>query len=165
MTVRLCATLCLGLALLAAAPAAAAPSPTPLPAGDLSKFRAQAPKQAQHTEFVVEVNHKGQVSKVRSGKHSHDARFDAITYGNAVQTFIRTPEGKSIPGVYQLSYDYNPKSLLVRRSVKQLSVGGVDAAAPGIVEVFAAINQRSEEKIRKALEKAVPLPTPLPTGR
>jgi hypothetical protein len=164
MTARLCATLFLGFALWAGAPAAAAPPPTPLPAGDLSKFRAQAPKQAQHTEFVVEVNQKGQVSKVRSGKHSHDARFDAITYGNAVQTFIRTQSGKSIPGIYQLSYDYDPKSLLVRRTVKQLRAGGVNAAAPGIVDVFAAINRRSEEKIRKALE-AVPIATPTPTGR
>jgi hypothetical protein len=164
MTARLCSTLALGIALWAT-PAAAAPRPTPLPAGDLSKFRAQAPKLAQHTEFVVEINEKGQVSKVRSGKHSHDARFDAITYGNAVQAFIRTREGKAIPGVYRLSYDYDPKSLLVRRSVTQLSAGGVNASAPGMVDVYAAINRRTEEKIRKALEKAVPLPTPLQTAR
>jgi len=163
MAARLCSALALGLALWSSVPAAAAPRPSPLPAGDLSKFRAVAPKQAQHTEFVVEVNQKGQVSKVRSGKHSHDKRFDAITYGNVVQTFIRTREGKSIPGLYLLSYDYDPASLLVHRSVKQLQAGGVNAAAPGIVEVFAAINRASLERMKKALEK-VPLPAATRTG-
>jgi hypothetical protein len=160
MTRRLCA-LCVGLALWAGGPAGAAPSPTPLPAGDLTKFRALAPKQAQHTEFVVEVNGKGQVSRVRSGKHSHDKQFDTVTYGNALQTFIRTPEDKSIPGVYLLSYDYDPKTLLVHRSVQQIRAGGVNAAAPGIVTVFAEMNRRSAAKLKKALEH-IPVPTAMP---
>jgi hypothetical protein len=160
---RLCA-LCLGFALWLGGSAGAAPRPTPLPAGDLTKFRAQAPKQPQHTEFVVEVNGKGQVSRVRSGKHSHDARFDALTYGNAVQTFIRTTEDKSIPGVYLLSYDYDPKRLMVHRSVRQLQAGGVNAAAPGIVEVFAEINRRNAEKLKKAMEN-IPVPTPMASRR
>ena len=51
-----------------------------------------------HVEMFVEVNKLGQVSRVRSIKPSQDAQFDAHMYGNALQAFIRTPDGNVVVG-------------------------------------------------------------------
>ena len=69
----------------------------------------------RHVRYVVEVNAKGQVSKVRLRGRSGDPRFDAVTYGNVVQIFVRTKDGRSIAGVYRVSYDISPKTHLVQR--------------------------------------------------
>ncbi len=147
----------------------AVPSPTPEPipivapvlgpakAGsksvDLSSFKPKYPTKVQHTEFVVEVNGKGQVSRIRSGKRASDINFSAITYGNAMQVFIRKPNGDAISGLYKLAYDYNPKTQRVRRTVELVRAGGVNAAAPGIVDVLA-------ERNRKGAQRAKPSPAP-----
>jgi hypothetical protein len=105
-------------------------------------FNPHTPATAVHTEFVVEVNNKGQVTRVRSGKSCPDLAFNAMTYGNALQAFIRTPDGRAIPGVYRLSYDYSPKTKTVARSVALIRVGGVDANRMGAVDEMAALNAR-----------------------
>jgi hypothetical protein len=89
------------------------------------------PKKNEHTEFVVEINKLGQVARVRSGKSSDFPPFNAQTYGNALQAFIRTPDGKAIPGTYRLTYDYDVKTSRVRRNVALLHAGGVNPNAPG----------------------------------
>lgn len=95
-----------------------------------------------HTEYVVETNRLGQVTRVRSVKPSSDPPFNALTYGNALQAFIRTARGAAIAGTYRLAYDYDPRSKNVRRSVALVRSGGVDPNAPGAVAVEA-------EKLRK----------------
>jgi hypothetical protein len=89
------------------------------------------PKKNEHTEFVVEVNKLGQVARVRSGKSSDFPPFNAQTYGNALQAFIRTPDGKAIPGTYRLTYDFDVKTSRVRRNVALLHAGGVNPNAAG----------------------------------
>ncbi|GAC1594513.1 MAG: hypothetical protein NVS3B28_25230 [Candidatus Velthaea sp.] len=89
------------------------------------------PKTKVHTEFMVEVNKLGQVARVRSGKSSKDLTFNAQTYGNALQAFIRTPEGQVVVGLYRLTYDYDPKTARVHRDVELVKRGGVDPDAKG----------------------------------
>lgn len=127
----------------APAPAVAAGTVPPRPAAVPTPH---APTTRQHTEFLVEVNAKGQVSRVRSGKSSHDLFFNAMTYGNALQAFIRTPDGRAISGLYRLTYDYNPKSRMVARHVALVRAGGVNPAALGAVDEMAALNRRRAQR-------------------
>ena len=129
-------------------------------------YRPKLPTVAEHTEFVLEVNAKGQVSKVRSAKRSKDALFDKMTYGNVIQTFIRTPDGHAVSGVYRMTYDYNPKTQKIRRTVALLQAGGVDPKAPGAVARMAEMNLHNAKLLQQELQaqakkaKAHPSPTP-----
>lgn len=138
-------------------PCLAASTPSPRAIGsapaDVTKYRSRFPKTPQRAQYVVEVNRKGQVSNVRSATHSHDPRFDQVTFGNVVQTFIRRSDGFAISGLYRVSYDYDPKTQLVHRSVEQIHAGGVDAAAPGLVQVFDSINRRNAQKFQADLRQ------------
>ena len=73
--------------------------------------------------------------RVGSAQASHDARFNMMTRGNALQAFIRRPNGTAVAGVYKLTYDYSPKTKMVRRDVKLVRAGGVDPNAKGAVTV------------------------------
>jgi hypothetical protein len=131
------AGLATSLALLPGAAHAGAAAPN-----NARAFAPHTPATAVHTEFVVEVNGKGQVTRVRSGKSCPDLAFNAMTYGNALQAFIRTADGRSIPGVYRLAYDYNPKTKKVSRSVALIHAGGVDPNRIGAVDEMAQVNAR-----------------------
>jgi hypothetical protein len=131
-------------------------SPSPQPAG---KLVPRTPTTPQHTEFVVEVNDKGQVIKVDSGRESHDPAFNAITYGNVLQAFIRRPDGTAVSGLYRMTYDYDPANKHVRRNVALLKAGGVDPNALGAVDQ--EIQKLAAEQMRRHLTP-VPTPSPLP---
>jgi len=105
---------------------------------------AVAPLPERHAVYVVAINGRGQVVAVKPDVSSHDRAFDALTYGNALQAFIRTPDGQAIPGTYALEYELAPGTESVRRSVRLLHAGGVDANALGAV-----VRMRSEAE-RKA---------------
>jgi hypothetical protein len=66
-----------------------------------------------------------------------------MTYGNALQAFIRTPDGSAIAGTYRLTYDYDPKTKLVRRGVGLVRSGGVDPNALGAVDKMAALDRKA----------------------
>jgi hypothetical protein len=137
---------------LASSVAAAAPTPAPKASarpGDLSKYR---PPAAEHTEFTLEVNAKGQVTKVDSARASKDRVFNTMTYGNVIQTFIRTPDGHAVSGLYRMSYDYDPKTQRIRRTVALIRAGGVDPKAPGAVAKMAQINLKNAQLIQKSLQ-------------
>ena len=151
-----------------AAPALAASTPAPKPAGP-SKAAPKAlvphlPATAEHTEFVVETNAKGQVTRVRSGKSAKDLAFNAMTYGNALQTFIRTTDGRAVAGTYRLRYDYNPSTKRVRRTVELVRAGGVNPNATGAVDEMARTERKREaldiQAARAAEAKHPPKPTP-----
>ncbi|HTV73814.1 MAG TPA: hypothetical protein VME66_08935 [Candidatus Acidoferrales bacterium] len=91
------------------------------------------PTTVLHTDFLVDTNRKGQVTRVRSGTGSSNARFNLMTYGNALQTFIRTPSGGAVAGIFRLDYDYSPTTGAVRRTVTLVRAGGVDPNAIGAV--------------------------------
>jgi hypothetical protein len=140
--------LAVSTALLPASAFAATPSPSPHPktqpqAGrpvriDVTKVQPKSllPKHVEHTEFTVEINKLGQVTRIKSQRWSDSATFNTQTYGNALQTFIRTPDGHVVLGTYVLTYDFDPKTARVRRDVSLVSQGGVDPNAKGAASVL-----------------------------
>src|SRR5665213_1116738 len=107
---RALALVLLSLTLTAPALAATKPKPNPLPTPQL-------PTKKLHTEFVVEVNAKGQVVRVKSGKDSVDTLYNAHTYGDVLQMWIRHPDGTAVVGLYRVTFDYNPKNHMIARHV------------------------------------------------
>ncbi|MGD0052054.1 MAG: hypothetical protein ABSD03_09620 [Vulcanimicrobiaceae bacterium] len=142
-------TALLVVALLGAA-AAAASAATPVPVAtaptrvnvEALQPKSLLPKRPLHTEFVVEVNKFGQVTRVHSGKASNDVPFNTHTYGNALQMFIRTEDGHAISGLYRVTYDYNPQTARVRRNVTLVRAGGVDPNAIGAANAMMAIARK-----------------------
>jgi hypothetical protein len=148
---------------------AATPSPAPTinaerlnqKLKDASKANAvmpatRTPTDPQHTELLVEVNKKGQVTRVRAGKGGPDPLFNAMVYGNALQAYIRTPDGTAISGTYKLIYDYSPQTKIVKRNVELVSAGGVDANAVGAVDDMMKVNDermKLDSKIWAQLQK------------
>jgi len=131
------------------------------------------PKEVERTSFVIEVNAKGQTSKVRSVQHSHDRSFDALVAGNVVQTFVRTADGKAVAGVFRMTYDYNPKTKRVKRTVTLIEEGGVDPDAPSLVDRMVNSNRLTSDQIEHDLQAAAQQakqakkskPTPKPTPK
>jgi hypothetical protein len=123
---------------------------------DLTKIQPKSllPKHAEHTEFVVAINKLGQVTRVIAQKRSDNPTFNAQTVGNALQSFIRTPDGLVVLGTYRLTYDYDPKTQRVRRDVALVRQGGVDPDAKGAAVVMMEKAQRQEEQARN--RKAAP---------
>lgn len=119
----------IAIALLGASPAPAS-QPARVDVRDLQP-RSLLPKGPLHTEFLVETNKLGQVTRVRRGKGSSSLTFNAQTYGNALQTFIRTDDGRAVAGTYRLTYAYDPKTERVHREVALVRAGGVDPNAKG----------------------------------
>ncbi len=152
-TAIVAAALCCSLPSLAEA-APAPQSQRTAPAVQRS-YRPRVPRTPEHAEYVVEVNRKGQVARVRSGKPSADLAFNTMTYGNALQAFIRTSDGRALAGIYRLTYDYTPKTQNVHRSVALLRAGGVNGNAVGAVDQMTA-DARNEQL------QAGPSPKPLP---
>ena len=113
---------------------AATPAPHASPYRvDLTKIQPKSllPKVPLHSEFVVAINKLGQVTRIISSKTSADKTYNLQTAGNALQAFIRTPDGKAISGSYRLTYDYSPKTTRIHRDVALVKAGGVDANAEG----------------------------------
>jgi hypothetical protein len=156
------------LFLCAALPAAADAQPSSAPSVDATQLNARLhaaaapptlppnirlpklPSSVLHTEFVVEVNKKGQVTRVRSGKASSNPGFNMKTYGNALQAFIRTQSGHSVPGIFRLTYDYSPETKMVVRNVALIRRGGVNVNAPGAVEAMMEASRKHVSPTPKA---------------
>jgi hypothetical protein len=117
--------------MMSSSPARAQTAPAPHPSAT-----PVLPKVPLHGEVFVETNKLGQVSRITSIKPSQDKGFNTEIYGNAAQAFIRTPNGDAVPGLYRLSYDYDPATKKLRRSVDLVKSGGVNPEAPGMVTVL-----------------------------
>jgi hypothetical protein len=92
----------------------------------------KAPPIPLDTAFIVEVNAKGQVVRVEKAiSKNQDLRFNAQTYGNVLQMWIRHPDGSAETGLYRVSYHYDPKTQKVTRSIELLKDGGSWANAEG----------------------------------
>ena len=127
------------------APHSAAKKPIVLPTPHLSKVKL-------HTEFVVEVNKLGQVVRVKSGKSCPNLTFNAQTYGNVLQTWIRHPDGTAEVGLYKVWYDYDPHGAKVTRHVALLKAGGDWGSMRG------AANQMVDEAHQEDQQKRPSLP-------
>lgn len=152
-----------------------AATPTPQPKVTTVKQTIKPPPlptKPLHATFIVETNKLGQVVRVRSTDPSKNPGFDAMTYGNALQAFIRRPDGTALAGVYKLIYDYSPQTKKVRRDVEMLQAGGVNPDARGAVNVElekdAKWRAAEEAKTREAAKAKLPdfsqivTPTPKP---
>jgi hypothetical protein len=155
--------LCTATAAVAASPAPTA-APTPLRI-NVEKLQPRwlFPKKKLHVEMIVEVNRLGQVTRVRSIKPSHNQGFDEHAYGNALQAFIRTPDGHVVLGSYRLIYDYDPKTLRIRRDVVLVRTGGVDPNAEGAALEMMDIVRRNAK--RKPVAAVTPNPAPTLNAR
>jgi hypothetical protein len=158
-------------AVLAATAAASAATPAPAPAPtriNVEKLQPKelAPKVPLHSEYIVEVNRLGQVARVRSVKPSKNPTYDAQTYGNALQAFIRTPDGNALAGTYRLTYDYSPKTMRVHRDVALVHAGGVNPNAQGAALQMMEIAKKNAGKHPAAGTEKQPanatLPSPSP---
>jgi len=118
-----------------------------------------------HTEFVVQVNRLGQIVRVKSGKSCKNLTFNAQTYGNVLQMWIRKPDGNAIIGTYRVMYDYNPRTQRVHRGVALLSKGGNWGDMKGAVTDMLQIDarNRAEHRSLPGLEQIIrPTATPKP---
>ncbi|MGB6987009.1 MAG: hypothetical protein WBD74_13645 [Candidatus Aquilonibacter sp.] len=141
---------------------------TPLPSPPI-------PKVPLHTEFVVEVNAKGQIVRVKSAKASSDAFFNTQTNGNVLQMWIRHPDGTAEVGLYRVSYDFDPKTKKISRHIAIVSRGGNWGNEPGAATVMVDTAKREEEAAQQHQQQmqnnlpplegiigATPSPTPHP---
>jgi len=106
-----------------------------------------------HSEVVVEVNDKGQVVRVKSTKPSKIQSFNLQTYGNALQMWIRRPDGSAQTGLYRVTYDYDPKTRKVARNVSMISAGGNWAKEEGAANVMMDLVKKQAEEARKKQEE------------
>ncbi|HTC31649.1 MAG TPA: hypothetical protein VK702_13070 [Candidatus Acidoferrum sp.] len=148
--------LALAGAVLALPVAAATPSPKATAA---AHYVPPVPKVAEHTEFVVEVNAKGQVVRVKTAKGTgaKDPIFNAQTYGNVLQMWIRHPDGSAEVGLYRVTYDFNPVTKKVRRGVALVQPGGDWGNQPGAAtEMIDTANREYQDavKAQQAKEQA-----------
>jgi hypothetical protein len=148
-------------------------SPQPSAAPHATPMKALYPPVALHSEVIVEVNKKGQVVRVKSTKPSKLQSFNLQTYGNALQMWIRHPNGTAQVGLYRVTYDYNPKTQEITRRVSLVSAGGnwgnEEGAANVMMEMArkqaAAARQAQEQQNAKlpSLNQIRGTPTPRPT--
>jgi hypothetical protein len=144
----------------------AVPSPalaTATPHPDASASHATQPKAyppvALHSEVVVEVNKKGQVVRVKSTKPSKVASFNLQTYGNALQMWIRHPNGTAQVGLYRVTYDYNPKTQDITRRVSLVSAGGNWGNQEGAANVMMEMARKQAAAARQAQQQNGKLPS------
>lgn len=153
-----------GSAALAASTPAPKANPTPHPTRTLL---IHLPTVPLHTEMVVEVNKKGQVVRVKSTKWCKVSSFNVQTFGNALQMWIRRPNGTAQVGLYRVTYDYNPKKGMVERHVAIISRGGTwgdqEGAADRLMrmahEQAIKAQQAQMEAQKKAQERNTKLPS------
>ena len=85
---------------------------------------ATAPKVPLHTEYIAEVNKKGQVVRIEHGQFSKDGYFNQHTYGNVLQMWIRHADGRSEVGLFRVTFDYDPRTKAVNRNFTLVKPGG-----------------------------------------
>jgi hypothetical protein len=183
---RLRALLLASTFLAACAPAlAGTPSPSPKPSPKASGSphplvlpTPNMPKIKIHSEFTVEVNAKGQVVKVKTAKSAPNIpMFNAWTYGNVLQMWIRHPDGTAQVGLYKVTYDYDPTTKKITRLPSLLTAGGTwgdeEGAANQMIDLArkeAAEHQKKQEEQNKNLPslqklrgQGTPSPSPSPS--
>ncbi len=163
---------------LACAPAIAGTSPAPSATPHVIKVPPpHLPPVPLHAEYVVEVNNRGQVVRIKSGKGTKYATFNAQTYGNALQMWIRKADGTAVVGLFKVTYDYNPKTRAVARKISLLSTGGNWSNQEGAANVMidTAKKEAAESAKQQQAQHAklpslnsitgakTPSPSPLPT--
>ena len=119
------------------------------------------PKVPLHTEVTVEVNKRGQVVRITSTKPCKVTTFNVQTFGNALQMWIRKPDGTAQVGLYRVSYDYDPSTKNVARHISLVKLGGSWGDAPGAATVMieTAHKQAEEAAIKQRQQQNAKLPS------
>lgn len=146
--------------LLFAVPAVSAAA-TPPPSGSMAGMPAiKLPAVPLHTEFIVEVNKKGQVVKSKASKLSKVDTFNLQTYGNTLQMWIRKPDGSADVGTFRVSFDYDPKTKKVSRNITLVSLGGNWGDEEGAASYMIDLAQKQlEEAVKKQQQQNESLPS------
>jgi hypothetical protein len=143
-------------ATLASVPAFAATPPPKLPKVPAVTL----PAIPLHTEVVVEVNKLGQVVRVKSTKPCKVQTFNVQTFGNALQMWIRHPNGSAQVGLYRITYDYDPKTQRVARRIALISAGGSWANTEGAANVMIdTARKQAIEMQRQSQQQNAKLPS------
>lgn len=177
------ASTCIAAACVPAIAATSSPSPKPSPKASGSAHPVvlptpNMPKIKIHTEFTVEVNAKGQVVKVKTAKSQPSVpMYNAWTYGNVLQMWIRHPDGTAEVGLYKVTYDYDPTTKKITRIPSLVSAGGTwgdeEGAANQMIDLArkeAEEHQKKQEEQNKNLPslqklrgQSTPSPSPSPS--
>jgi hypothetical protein len=124
---------------------------TPPPSGSGQPMSSiKLPSVPLHTEFVVEVNKKGQVVKSKPSKLSKVDTFNLQTYGNTLQMWIRKPDGSADVGTFRVSFDYDPKTKKVSRNIALVSLGGNWGDQEGAAN---SMYQDAQKQLQEAMKK------------
>jgi hypothetical protein len=107
------------------------------------------PKLPLHTEVTVEVNKRGQVVRITSTKPCKVATFNVQTFGNALQMWVRKPDGTSQVGLYRVTYDYDPNTKNVARHIALVKLGGNWGDAPGAATVMIETARKQAQELQK----------------
>lgn len=152
--------------------ATATTAPHPTPHATAATFvPAIAPKVPLHTEYIAEVNKRGQVVRIEHGQFSKDGYFNEHTFGNVLQMWIRHPDGTATVGLFKITFDYDPRTKNVARHFTLVKAGGdwgdkVGAATKMINDADA--ETRAWEKFQREQNAKLPSidqivgPTPTP---
>ncbi len=107
--------------------------------------------------------------RVKSAKVGKNPTFNAQTYGNVLQMWIRHPDGTADVGLYRVTYDYDPRSHTVFRRIALIKRGGdwanAEGAANEMLDVARreAADERAHTKPLPALQNIIDkTPTPRP---
>ena len=142
------------LLLMTFGPALADSTPKPGATPQIIKVpKPHPPTVPLHAEYVVEVNHKGQVVRIKSGKGTKYPTFNAQTYGNALQMWIRKTDGTATVGLFKVTYDYDPKNHAIARHVTLLSTGGNWGNEEGAATVMMDTAKKEAEEAQKAKQQ------------
>ena len=134
---------------------------TPPPAASVPGMPSiKLPTVPLHTEFLVEVNKKGQVVKSKPSKLSKLDTFNLQTYGNTLQMWIRKPDGSADVGTFRVSFDYDPKTRKVSRNITLVSLGGNWGDEEGAANsMYEEAQRQLEEAIKKEQHQNQSLPS------
>jgi hypothetical protein len=161
-----------------AATSSPSPKPAPKASGPIVLPTPNMPKIKIHTEFTVEVNAKGQVVKVKTAKSQPSVpMYNAWTYGNVLQMWIRHPDGTAEVGLYKVTYDYDPTTKKITRVPSLVTAGGTwgdeEGAANQMIDLArkeAEEHQKKQEEQNKNLPslqklrgQSTPSPSPSPS--
>lgn len=113
-----------------------------------------------HTEYLVEVNNKGQVVKSKEAKLSKVDVFNLMTYGNTLQMWIRKPDNTATVGTFRVTFDYDPKTKKVTRNVAIVSPGGSWGDEEGAAtSMYEEAEKQLQAAVKKQQEQTQSLPS------
>lgn len=137
-----------------------AATPPPATGGLPGMPQIKLPTVPLHTEYLVEVNKKGQVVKSKPSKLSKVETFNLMTYGNTLQMWIRKPDNTATVGLFRVSFDYDPKTKKVARNIALVTPGGNWADQEGAATaMYQDAVKQLQAKIKQQQDQNASLPS------